>query len=202
MDNISILAVSTYIKVTNMLTVENDMLDENAGKVADRNLVMLDVSSSVADAARLMKKRNTTSMFVSVADSDTPVGIVTERDILYKVVAEGRGPYKVTLGEIMSSPLVSVPEGATVREAVALMRARSIRRIAVVSDGKVVGLLTLMAIVGGSTDSGRVELAEVELPKTACPYCGSKFDDRDEMSKHIDRLHLGSGLLEGDPRRW
>lgn len=185
-----------------MLTIEKSQLDEKAGRFADRSLVMLDVSSSIADAARLMKKRGTTSILVSAADSGTPVGIVTERDILYKVVAEGRGPYKVTLGEIMSSPLVTVPEDVTAREAIAIMRARSIRRIAVVSDSRVVGLLTLMSIVG-STESGRIELAEVEGSSvTACPYCGSKFDDKEAMSKHIDRLHLGSGLLEGDLRRW
>jgi uncharacterized C2H2 Zn-finger protein len=35
-----------------------------------------------------------------------------------------------------------------------------------------------------------------------CPYCGSGFKDKDEMSKHIDRIHIGSGLLEGDMRKW
>ncbi|HEY6757547.1 MAG TPA: hypothetical protein VI037_09210 [Nitrososphaera sp.] len=37
---------------------------------------------------------------------------------------------------------------------------------------------------------------------TSCPYCVSKFKDNEELSKHIDRIHHGSGLLEGDSRRW
>jgi uncharacterized Zn-finger protein len=36
----------------------------------------------------------------------------------------------------------------------------------------------------------------------SCPYCASKFKDNEELSKHIDRIHHGSGLLEGDSRRW
>ena len=35
-----------------------------------------------------------------------------------------------------------------------------------------------------------------------CPYCESKFDNKKDLSKHIDRIHLGSGLLEGDVRQW
>ncbi|MEW5839767.1 hypothetical protein [Nitrososphaera sp.] len=38
--------------------------------------------------------------------------------------------------------------------------------------------------------------------KVSCPYCQSKFSTSAEMSKHIDRLHHGSGLLEGDSRKW
>ena len=36
----------------------------------------------------------------------------------------------------------------------------------------------------------------------SCPYCASKFKDNEELSKHIDRIHHGSGLLEGNSRRW
>jgi hypothetical protein len=36
----------------------------------------------------------------------------------------------------------------------------------------------------------------------ACPYCQSRFKDNEELSKHIDRIHHGSGLLEGDSRKW
>jgi hypothetical protein len=38
--------------------------------------------------------------------------------------------------------------------------------------------------------------------RASCPYCASKFKDNEELSKHIDRMHHGSGLLEGDSRRW
>ncbi len=38
--------------------------------------------------------------------------------------------------------------------------------------------------------------------KVRCPYCDSEFSDKAELSKHIDRVHVGSGLLGGDRRRW
>jgi aspartate carbamoyltransferase regulatory subunit len=38
--------------------------------------------------------------------------------------------------------------------------------------------------------------------RASCPYCASKFKDNEELSKHIDGIHHGSGLLEGDSRRW
>ena len=57
-----------------------------------------------------------------------------------------------------------------------------------------------------------LELAEIESPtpgssaeqviRIVCPYCESKFDNKADLSKHIDRIHLGSGLLEGDMRKW
>jgi len=44
--------------------------------------------------------------------------------------------------------------------------------------------------------------AENQQGQVSCPYCGSKFKDRIELSKHIDDVHTGLGLLEGDTRRW
>ncbi|HEY1211675.1 MAG TPA: hypothetical protein VGE82_01900 [Nitrososphaera sp.] len=41
-----------------------------------------------------------------------------------------------------------------------------------------------------------------EKDDVSCPYCASKFKDNEELSKHIDRIHHGSGLLEGDTRKW
>jgi hypothetical protein len=38
--------------------------------------------------------------------------------------------------------------------------------------------------------------------ESSCPYCQSKFRDNEELSKHIDRIHHGSGLLQGDSRNW
>jgi uncharacterized C2H2 Zn-finger protein len=38
--------------------------------------------------------------------------------------------------------------------------------------------------------------------QASCPYCASKFKDNEELSKHIDRIHHGSGLLEGNSRNW
>jgi hypothetical protein len=73
--------------------------------------------------------------------------------------------------------------------------------------GTIIGITTLMSIVG-NTPTRNVELIELEKPQTSdnpvliCPYCESKLVGKVELSKHIDRIHLGSGLLEGDLRKW
>jgi predicted transcriptional regulator len=165
-----------------------------------------------------------------------PTGLGTERDILYKVVAENKEPFKTTLKEILSSPIITINEDASVKDAESLMRSKGIRRLVVVatdanaktststtatatttiSDKKsrttaVVGVITLMSIVGNSPDQS-IELANIEVPSSSvaatrkvsivCPYCESKFENKNDLSKHIDRIHVGSGLLEGDTRRW
>lgn len=180
-------------------------LSHRAVEVADKNPIILDESTNLAEAARLMRKEQGSSILVG-RDSQHVIGIVTERDILYRVVAESRGPFKTTLKEIMSSPLVTVDEAISVKDAITLMRSNAIRRVPVTKEGRVIGMLALKSIVGNHHNES-VELAEVEAPgtvevKVMCPYCQSRFSNKEELSKHIDRLHLGSGLLEGDVRRW
>lgn len=179
--------------------------DKKAAEAAETDIVVLDESVSIADAVKAMREKGVSSVLVSRTVDMQPVGIVTERDILYRVIAEHRGPFKTTLKEIMSSPLVTIDGSELVKDAVVLMRKNAIRRMPVTKEGKVVGMLTLKLITGDSHEK-RIELIDVELPtaisKIVCPYCQSKFENKQDLSKHIDRLHLESGLLEGDLRRW
>src|SRR6187200_658714 len=165
------------------------------------------------EAAKVMRDRDVLSILVTISkNSNEPIGIVTERDILYRVVAENKDPFKVTLKNVMSSPLITIAEVESVKDAVLLMRSKHIRRLVVknAEGNDITGIITLISIVG-NIPSDKVDLAEVELPtniiereatKLICPYCQSEFKDKAEMSKHIDRIHIGSGLLEGDMRRW
>jgi CBS domain-containing protein len=178
-------------------------------------LVTLPEDSIVYDAVRTMKDRGISSILVrSVSSSEkNPLvtGIVTERDILYRVIGENKGPYKTILRDVMSSPLVTIDEGASVTEAISLMRSLKIRRLLVVRREKTkevqLGLVTLMSIIG-NVPTESLDLAEIESPspgkavekvvEIVCPYCESKFENKSDLSKHIDRIHVGSGLLEDD----
>ena len=179
--------------------------NERAGDFAETNIVMLDEEVCIADAARAMRKKGVSSVLVNRTPDTEPIGIVTERDILYRVVAEHKGPFETALKSVMSSPLVTIEESALIKDAVILMRKNGIRRLPVTKSGKILGMLTLKSIIGDSHER-RVDLIDLDLPaaksKTACPYCSSKFDTSQELSRHIDRLHIGSGLLEGDLRKW
>lgn len=187
--------------------MQSDYLSRKAIEIAETDLVVLHEATTVGYAAKVMKNKAISSVLVSRDDSRQPIGIVTERDMLYRVVADNIGPFKATLREVMSSPLITVDETTSVMDAVILMRTKGIRRLPVTKDGAIVGILTLRSVVGNSFGKS-IDLADVELPdkiteyKILCPYCQSRFDNKQDLSKHIDRLHLGSGLLEGDLRRW
>lgn len=186
-------------------------LSQKIGSIAEKDYVTVSEDTLVAEAAKVMKKEDVSSVLVTNKSSNEPIGIVTERDILYRVVAENMGPFKVPLKKIMSSPLISINEESSVADAISLMRRKHIRRLAVKNkEGKIIGTITLMSIIG-NVPSDSIDLADIELPsnvvgtdatKIICPYCHSEFKDKAEMSKHIDRIHIGSGLLEGDMRRW
>jgi signal-transduction protein with cAMP-binding, CBS, and nucleotidyltransferase domain len=172
----------------------------------DTSPIVLDESTTVAEAARIMKKEGASTVLVGL-DSQHVIGIVTEKDILYRVVAENRGPFKTPLKAIMSSPLISIDGSAAAKDAIALMRRNGIRRVLVTKKEQIIGILTIKSIIENNNSKKGVELAKVELPSTVeikvmCPYCQSIFANKQELSKHIDRLHVGSGLLEGDLRQW
>jgi len=105
----------------------------------------------------------------------------------------------------MCCPILTIDIGKVSIEAIMRMRTNHIRRLPVVDNGKVIGIASLMSLIG-NVPVRNIELAQLEVPESdssvTCPYDGSKLRDKNELSKHIDRVHLGSGLLEGDVRKF
>ncbi len=96
---------------------------------------------SVMDAAKFMQEKRTAS--VLVAKDGEYVGVITERDILRKIVAKGLEPNKISVHQIMSSPIITISQDAPIEEATAIMEERDIRRVAVVDgNGKIIGKIT------------------------------------------------------------
>ena len=97
-------------------------------------------STSVAEAAKLMKSEDVGSL--PVTDGDRLVGMVTDRDIVVRVVAEGKDVQSATVGEIASRELVTVDPQQDLDEALRLMAKHQVRRLPVVEeDGRLVGIL-------------------------------------------------------------
>jgi signal-transduction protein with cAMP-binding, CBS, and nucleotidyltransferase domain len=173
----------------------------------DKSVIILDDAVCINEAARVMEANGVSSILVRNSKIGEVTGIVTERDILYRAVAKSLGMFKVNIGEIMSTPLVTVNKEVKCIEAVKIMREKGLRRLPVVEKGNIVGIVTLMSLVG-NLPLRSIELVELEMPQNSkstmlsCPYCESKFAEKGELSRHIDRIHLGSGLLEGDLRKW
>ncbi|MDA4111933.1 MAG: CBS domain-containing protein [Thaumarchaeota archaeon] len=120
-------------------TDANTPLDEPVSKFMTQELLMIDINSSAWDAARLMREKKTGSIFVSQAGH--PVGIVTERDMLYKIVAEDLPAAHIMLRKIMSSPLISVSEDTPVKKALELMQDKGFRRLLITKEGVAVGMV-------------------------------------------------------------
>ena len=94
----------------------------------------------VVELTRAMTERNVAA--ASVLDRTTLIGIVTERDVVQKVVAAARDPKRTRVRDVMTSPAVSIGIKTTVNEAAALMRENHFRHLVVVDDEKsVVGIL-------------------------------------------------------------
>ena len=181
-------------------------LKHQVSEMMEKDFVVLDQSTSIIDAAKIMQRKGISSILVQDSQSGKTVGIVTERDILYRVVAEAKGIFKVNIGKIMSTPLVTIDKRSPLMDAILVMRKKGFRRLPVVDDGKIIGLVTLLSIIG-NWPTKNIDLVEIDTsadqrPSIRCPYCLSEFAGKKDLSSHIDRIHLGSGLLEGDLRNW
>lgn len=102
--------------------------------------------TTAARAAQLMREQHVGSLVVIEAESTSgkPVGIITDRDLVLSVMAEGLDPSVFTVGDVMSVELVTAHSGADLLDAVTLMRKHRLRRLIVVDDaGRVVGLAAL-----------------------------------------------------------
>ena len=114
--------------------------------IMSRPVISVREADSVAEVAKLMTKHNIGCVLVSGKKGET-VGIVTERDIVQRIAAKNLLPSKVTVGESMSKPVITIQSKASVTEAAKLMNQRKVRRLAVVEDGKLAGLLTMKDIL-------------------------------------------------------
>jgi CBS domain-containing protein len=94
----------------------------------------------VYEAARSMRDKEIGS--VIVVDNGNVLGVVTERDLVRRVLAENRDPKTVKIREVMSSPVVSISPNEDILDAAYLMKKKGIRRLIVMEGEKLVGIIT------------------------------------------------------------
>jgi len=96
-------------------------------------------SQSLTDVARLMKQEGVGS--VPVVDGERLVGVVTDRDIVVRGIADGSDPHAIKAGDIASRDVVTVRPDDNLDEALRLMGQHQVRRLPVVDDGHLVGMV-------------------------------------------------------------
>lgn len=113
-------------------------------QVMSKNILTAEKSTSLQDAAQKMNELNVGCVIIT--EEGKPIGIITERDFVTKVAAEGR-PLFTEISEVMSSPLITIDPEETIWEASELMKEKVIHKLPVVENEKIVGVITTTDIV-------------------------------------------------------
>ncbi len=164
-----------------------ELLKEPVSKFVNPKMTTVASNLTIQDAAEAMVDSKVDSILVF--ENGHIIGIVTEKDILYDVVAKGMDPTKTTLKEITKSPLITIHKSATVKEAISIMKKNDIRRL-VVMDKRPIGIIS-QKLVCGNLEANDLLLPEIESSSMIfCPYCWSKFDDKKLLNEHIDSIHV------------
>ena len=138
--------------------------------IMKKNVITIDEAESIQDAAQKMLTANVGC--VVVTSKDEPVGIITERDFVTKVAAEGR-PLFTDVSEIMSLPLTTVNPDDTVWDAAEVMRAKGIHKLPVQEGTKIVGIVTttdLVEICSYGSDSQMRHICDQILMRIKPPH--------------------------------
>jgi CBS domain-containing protein len=118
----------------------------------------IDVDKSVAYAAKMMRDENVG--LAPIVEGDRLVGTVTDRDIVVRVIAEGKNPESTMVREVASTDLVTVEPQQDLDEALKLMAKHQVRRLPVVERGRLVGVVAQADVARQADDSKTGELVE------------------------------------------
>jgi len=127
-------------------------------EVMNKDVLTLDKSTSLQEAAEHMKKLSIGCVIVT--ENDNPIGIITERDFVTKIAAEGR-PLFTEIKEVMSSPLITINSEETIWEASELMKEKLIHKLPVTDNGNIVGIVTTSDIVRISSVGSDSEMRRI-----------------------------------------
>jgi CBS domain-containing protein len=114
------------------------------------NVIRVEETESVTEASLNMYKKGQGCAIVT--RQGKPLGMVTEHDVTWKVAAKGLDPKSVKVSEIMSAPLITIDPDADLAEAAKIMKKHKIRRLAVVKEDRLDGILTA-ADIGRNLES-------------------------------------------------
>jgi CBS domain-containing protein len=129
------------------------------------DVVTVEAEATVREAVELMN-RNEIGCLVVVNEEEKPVGIITERDFLKRVLANRKDPVRTKVKDIMSKPLVTGTPHMDIEAAVRLMFKHKIKKLPVLENDQLVGLVTLTDLVRFQPQIIRIlkELSSQQLP--------------------------------------
>jgi CBS domain-containing protein len=135
-------------------------------EIMTESVVTAAPSANVRELAELMRERNVGS--VVLVDGDKPVGFVTDRDLTLSVLADGRDAGD-RASDHASSPVITAEPGMDVQEAAELMVRHGIRRLVVVDDGRLDGIITLDDLVARTGDAALAAQLSTRVTRAIMP---------------------------------
>ncbi len=115
--------------------------------IMTKPVVVVRSSATVENAIWLMRTKRVRSLIVEEAYEQGPYGIITERDIVYNVIAKGRSPHFVRIDQIMRRPCICMPIDVTLQEAAQIFSETGTHRAPVIEDDKLLGIVSLTDIL-------------------------------------------------------
>ncbi|MFQ5940422.1 MAG: potassium transporter TrkG [Nitrososphaerales archaeon] len=116
-----------------------EILERPVSYYMDKDVILLDSTSTISLASRIMKRREEDSVVVIKAGK--PVGIVTDQDVIDNLATKGMSPIGSSLDMIMTSPLITIEPDAKLTEALKKMRESNVKKLVVIDDGMVKGMI-------------------------------------------------------------
>ena len=123
---------------------EKLVIPMKAEDVMTREVITLDENISAKKAAEIMAQEGVSAIIVTT--DGKAIGILTERDILKRIVVEAKNSVETKLKEIMSSPLVTIGPSVDLEEAARIMFEKKIKNLPVINDNRLIGLINLQDI--------------------------------------------------------
>lgn len=115
--------------------------------IMTRDVKVIDRLETVADAILAMQTYGLRSLIVNRPSPDLPYGVLTERDVVYKVFARNLEPTRVRVQDIMRQPCIAMEPHLTLREAATLMSEAGIQRAPVIQNGELLGIVSVTDLV-------------------------------------------------------
>jgi CBS domain-containing protein len=216
---ISIFAITINARTSGILAVSSipisSMLKLNDKTKNNKSVIILDKDKTAADAVSIMKENSARCVLVSDTDKNEIIGLVSKTDILYRVVSLHKNPAKVTLKDIMSSPIISIPLEMSISDTLSVMEKHDIRQ-AVVSSGST----NIYGIIDREDIIMKMEIAVVQMENAIkedpsaplcimnplaslhiqekgsmliCPHCKTEYTKKELLSTHVKEAHANVG---------
>ena len=128
-----------------------------------KNVITVEPNATVKNAVKLMNAHEITCLVV--VNHEKPIGIVTEQDMVRRVIHKSRNPEKTRVSDVMSKPLIAATPNMHAQEAAKLMLERNIRKLPVVENERLIGLVTLTDLISASVPHKMLRRTRLSSPQ-------------------------------------